>query len=324
MPAFRRLWLFAALLLACLWALPVLAQERRVVVDDPDRLFGDGEAVRAAAERLAAEGVDVVIIAVQDAGPNPAAAERYLGGRLDELGIASGGGALRGDQIVFFLAPRPGYDGLYYVSRFKTQLDPAAERIRAEQMRPQFTRGDFAGGLVAGLDAVRNTLNPPTSPVWIAALTALGLGGAWAVAAPAVRRRRASADALAAARKRMEEARGAAGVVIADLGQRMELAQDKAQYDRVSYSSADAQRIADRQSRSQELFARAQAAFDGAEEAQIATPRPSAADYDRAAAQFREAQRMAEEAGEALAQAEGMRASLDSAGPPATGKTTRL
>ena len=316
-------WLIAVLL-SWTWALPVLAQSGRVLIDDPERLFGDRSAVRDAAQRLAAEGADVIVVAVQDAGVGSEAGRDYLDSRLRRLGVADGLNRVGGNQIVFFVTPQPGYDAIVLASRYRAKLDPVLQQIRLEQMRPRFQRNDFSGGMVAGIDAVRTTLNPPTSPVvWVAG-GAVAAAAAGAAVAPALRKRRAASEALAAARKRMEEARSAAGVAIADLGQRVEAAQEKAQYDRVSYAPADAERITERQRYGESLFARAQAAFDEAEEAHIALARPAAADYDRLAATYRDAERLATEAALPIEEAERIRAALDSGVSPSTGATRRL
>src|SRR5919199_1586553 len=199
------LWL-VAVLLCLLTALPAFAQSGRVLIDDPDGLFRDRSAVQAAADRLAGEGVDVVVVGVRNAGPNAAAAQSYIDNRLQQLGVAQSTRALRGNQIVFYVAPQPGFDGLYFVSRYKDKLQPAYQQIARQQMRPRFTQGDYIGGMVAGIDAVRTTLNPPTSPVvWIGA-GVVALIVIVAVARPMLQQRKAAADALSSARSRADEA----------------------------------------------------------------------------------------------------------------------
>src|SRR5688500_18661972 len=79
--------LIAALLLL-FFALPALAQSERIVIDDPDGVFEDAGAVRVAAEQLAAEGAEVVIIAARNAGSNTEAGDRYVDSRLQELDLA--------------------------------------------------------------------------------------------------------------------------------------------------------------------------------------------------------------------------------------------
>ncbi len=319
----KYLWL-SAVLLCWLWAAPAWAQAGRVLVDDPDRLFGDGSAVRSAAQRLAGEGADVVVVGVRNAGVDGAAAQRYIDNRVQQLGIAQSTHELHGNQIVFYVAPKPGYDGVYFVSRYKDKLQPVYRQIITQQMRPRFTQEDYSGGMTAGIDAIRTTLNPPTSPVvWVGAAVA-GLAIIVVVARPMLLRRRIAADQLSSARGRMDEARRAAGVALADLGQRVSTARDKAQYDKISYSAGDAARITDLQTRGEALFADAQSAFDAAEQARTEANRPSAADYDSIAQKYANAQQLAQEAMQPIEEAERIRATLDKAGAPSTGQTQRL
>ncbi len=321
-----RLFALAALLMmfAALATSPVSAQAGNVQIDDPDGLFVDQGAVQAAAERLAGEGVDVVVIAVANAGADDAAAEQYLDERLAELGLADNSGSLRGNQIVFFVAPEPGFDGIYFVGRYRAQLEPVYRRIQSEQSRPRFTAGDLGGGVVAAINAVRTTLNPPTSPVtWVVGGVVVA-GVASAVAVPALRKRRQSSETLASARRRMEEGREAAGVALADIGRRVTIAREKAQYDQLSYSPEDTQQIRQIQQQGEAEFGQAQAAFDAAEEAQIAQAQPTPEHYLSIAAQFDEARRLAEGAAQAINDAEQRRAALDQATRPATGDTQHL
>ncbi|MDQ5851151.1 MAG: hypothetical protein M3380_03580, partial [Chloroflexota bacterium] len=111
---------------------------------------------------------------------------------------------------------------------------------------------------------------------------------------------------------------------IADLGPGMALSQEKAQYDKLSYASADVERITERQRRGEELFAQAHTAFDSAEEAQQALTNPTAADNESLAAKYLDAQRLAEEAAQSIGEAEQMRAALDASGVQNTGATRRL
>jgi hypothetical protein len=305
---------------AVLLVTPVAAQGGSVLIDDPDTLIADRAAVETAANRLVAEGVDVVMVVVENAGTTPADAQMYLDNRLDQLGVANNSKTLRGNQIVFYVAPTPGFDGIYYVSQFKAKLDPVYRTVIAEQMRPRFTQGDFGGGMIAGIDAIRTTLNPPASPLpWVVG-GAVAVGVAGAAAVPALRKRRAAGETLASTRTRMEQARGAAGVALADLGREVNDARDKAKFDKVSYRPDDVVRLSQLQAEAESRFAQAQAAFDAAEEAQIAESQPAAEHYDVVASKFAQAQTLATEAAEMMAEVDMLRAELDrknGADPPA-------
>jgi hypothetical protein len=308
-------WAWLAVLLVLAGARIVWAQGRTPVIDDPDRLFGDGSAVRDAAERLRAEDVDVVVIAVRNAGRDITAAQEYLNRRLNELNIASQYSSLRGSQIVFFVAPQPGYNSIHYVSRYRPQLDPVYRTIATSTMQPLFTQDRFSEGMVAGIDAVRNTLNPPTPrsvPIAIGVVAALAV---LALVIPLLLRRRAASNALQMARRRMEEARRAAGVALADLGNRVRAAQEQAQFDEVSYGGDRARRIANVQERGERLFREAQAAFDTADERTTGNPTTPAA-YNSLTALFNDVVRLTQEAAGPIGEAEQLRISYDRAQSP--------
>jgi hypothetical protein len=321
----RGAWFSLALLLSVLWTLPAFAQAGKVLIDDPDKLLGDGQAVRDAANRLAAEGVDVVVVVKRDAGTGTNAALNNLGNRVRLLGVADGLDKPRGNAIIFALSPSARFSGIYLGPGVRGKITTQQrDRIRTEQMQSRFSREDYVGGMVAAIDGVRTAINPPTSPLVYAlgGLAVVGLGAA--VLMPVLRRRKAVADTLATARGRMEEARRAAGVALADVGQHVSTARDKAQFDRVSYSAADIARLAELQSTGENRFTEAQGIFDAAEEARSAATNPSANDYESLAAKYTQAQQLALEASGPVQEAERIRATLDQAGAPTTGATTRL
>lgn len=293
------------------WAAPAYAQSGSVQIDDPDNLLGDRAVVETAANNLAAEGADVVVVVARDAGLTPDDAQTFLDDRLSQSGLADNSSTLRGNQIVFYVALQPGYNGIYYVSGYKSALDSVYQKIVSEQMQPLFTQDNVAGGMVAGIDAVRTTLNPPASPVpWVIG-GAVAVGVAGAAAAPALRKRRATGEALVSARKRTEQARAEAGVALADLGRRFDDARDKAKFDKVSYGPNDVARLAQLQQEAETQFAQAQAAFDAAEEAQIAESKPTAEHADATAGMFAHARTLVGEVTGLLSQVEALRADLD-------------
>lgn len=316
-------WLFLGALLCCLWVMPVLAQSGTVVVDDPDKLFGDGGAVKTAAQRLASEGADVVVVGVRNAGADSGAAQTYVDNRLQALGIASNTHSLRGSQIVFFVAPTPGFDGIYFVAKYKDKLQPVFQRIQTTQMRPLFTQGDYAEGMVTGIDAVRTTLNPPTSPLIWVALGVIVVGVIAAVGLPLLRRQRQVAATAAAAQSEIDQARQAAANEITSLGQRMKAAKEQAPYDRVTYSAAEAQRIAGQQSKSEQTFAQAQSAFDAAEEDRANTG-AAPATHKSVVDQYGKALQLVRQAASELTEVEQMRATATKEQAPQTGETERL
>ncbi len=309
-------------------AAPALAQSGRVLIDDPDGVLGaDAARVEQAARPLADAGAEVIIVAAgPSAGTTEESAETYLRAYLARNNLAPSQDQLRPNQIVVFVATVAQRTSLRYGQRWIEQLDPVEARIQAQQMNPRFAEGDIAGGLIAGIDAINATINPPPPDrTWLYVLGGvLALGMLAMIATPVIRRRRAAADALAAARERWETARRNAGAAIADLGRLAQTAQEKAAYDRLSYGAADAAQVQTIHAAGMERFEQAQAAFRAAEEHARQSPPSSATAYDASAAQYAQAQRLAEQAAAKIREAESLRARLDARGTPSTGPTTRL
>lgn len=321
----RRLWMLLAACALWLLALPALAQTGSVRIDDPDERLAGGESqVRAAAERLAATGADVVVIAAgSSAGSDQDSAQRFLDDYLAEQQIAGGIDDLNPDQIVFYAATDARITALFYGSRWKATLDPVSTAIRNEQMNPRFADGDLPGGFVAGIDAARATISPSRAPFY-AIGGVLVAAAAGAAAYPALKRRRATADQVTTARQQAQESQRSAGAAIADLGRLIEQAQAKAAYDRLSYSAADQQRIQAAQARGLSAFQEAQQAYDEADEQQAMRPPTKVADFASLTQRYDRARDLAQQASASIREAEALRAQLDSQGPPATGPTQRL
>lgn len=323
--SWKRLHVFLVIVGLWLLALPVLAQSGSVRIENPDNLNLDTARIRAAAERLTAEGAEVVVIAAgPSAGINGQFAQNYLNQYLDQQGIARASNDLNPNQIIFFVATEARTTGLLYGARWKQTLDPVQTRIRNEQMSPRFASGDLTAGFVEGMNAVRTTINPPTPTAVYVIGGVLVLAALGAVLIPLLRKRRATSDLLAAARERMEQARRAAGSAIADLGQLAETVDAKDDYDRLSYSQSDATQLQRIQGGGLQLFQDAQSAFDAAEEQTVINPPKRPQDYDVIAAQYSRAQELAQQALRPLREAESLRAALDARPAPSTGPTRRL
>jgi hypothetical protein len=312
-----------------LWLLltvTALAQTGSVRVDDPDNLLGGQTgSVQQAAQRLADEGAQVIVVAAgASAGSSDASADTFLDSFLTRNNIAPSSRQLNPNQIVFFVARDAQRTSLLYGQRWKETLNPVFQSIQNQQMNPRFAQGDLAGGLVAGIDAARTTINPPTPTAVYLIGGALALTAVGAVAMPLVQKRRVSASARMAAQDRMQQARKTAGAAITDLARLVEQAQAKAQYDRISYAQNNVERIQSLQTRGMQLFREAQDAFSAAEEQQRAKATLATADYEAIAAHYARAQEVAQEARTTIGEAEELRAQLDAQGTPSTGGTTRL
>jgi hypothetical protein len=309
-----------------LLTMSALAQTGSIQVIDPDGVLGpQSDAVRQAAERLANEGAQVIILAAgTSAGMDGSSAEQYLDQVLLQNNLAPSSAQLNPNQIVFFVAQDAQYSALFYGGRWRQVLDPVYQRIIDQQMNPRFAEGNIAGGLVAGIDAARTQINPPT-PTFVYVLGAVLVGTVAALlVVPRLRQRRETAAALARARERMAQARRAAGAAIVDLNQRMETARAKAQYDQLSYSSADVQHLQALQQEAEQAFNEAQFAFKAAEDRSRAQSNLNAGDYAAISQLYERVQEQTRRANTVLEKVERMRAQLDTQNAPSTGPTRRL
>lgn len=309
-----------------LLALPALAQDAGLRIEDPDNLLGaQANSVREAAERLAGEGAQVIVVAAgQSAGTTPESADQFLNALLARSNLAPNSSNLNPNQIVFYVARDARRTSVLYGQRWKETLNPVFQSIQSQQMNPRFASGDLAGGLVAGVDAVRETINPPTPTAVYLIGGALAATAAGAVAVPVLNKRRASATALESARERMREARRAAGAAIADLDRLVEQAQAKAAYDKISYSQDNVERLQSLQAKGMQIFSQAQDLFAAADDQHELKANPAIKDYDAVAGQYQQSQTLAQQASAAIGEAEALRAQLDAQGTPSTGSTTRL
>ncbi|HEY0736818.1 MAG TPA: TPM domain-containing protein [Herpetosiphonaceae bacterium] len=323
----RRVHIWSVILgLWLLLVLPALAQSGSVRVEDPDNLLGaQANQVREAAQRLADEGAEVIVVAAGPvAGSDASSADQYLSNFLAQNNLAASSRAINPNQVVFYVARDARRTSLLYGSRWKQTLDPVFKSIQDQQMNPRFASGDVAGGMIAGLDAVRTTINPPTSPLVYVLGGALVLGVIALITVPMLQKRRASATALETARERMRTARQAAGAAISDVAGVAEQAQAKAQYDRISYSQTNMERLQSLQAKGTQLFQEAQDLFSTADDQIELKANPTAGDYEAVAAQYERAQNLAQQANSSIGEAEALRAQLDAQGSPSTGPTTRL
>lgn len=323
----RRVQIWSVILgLWLLVALPALAQSGSVRVEDPDTLIGgQADRVREAAQRLADEGAQVIVMAAgSSAGSTSASADQFLDQFLAQNNIAPSGSRINPNQVVFYVARDARRTSLLYGQRWRDTLDPVFQSIQDEQMNPRFADGDIAGGMVAGIDAVRTTINPPLPTAVYLIGGALGLAAIGAIAVPMLQKRRASATALDTARERMRSARQAAGAAIADLGNIVEQSQAKAQYDRISYSENNVERLHSLQAKGTQLSQESQDLFSSADDQHELKENLTVGDYEAVAAQYERAQNLAQQASSALREAEALRAQLDAQGSPSTGPTTRI
>src|SRR5205814_198268 len=130
------------------------------------------------------------------------------------------------------------------------------ESIRTSELNAGLAAGDVTGGFVNALSAIDRAIASPPRPGGGTTVNVnfvpIVLGVIFLVllfvVVPLIWRsyskRRAAAQAFVSARQANEDARRQAGAAIADMGQAVKDAQEKAQYDKLSYAAADVQQLA--------------------------------------------------------------------------------
>jgi len=314
-------------LLALLWltAMPTLAQGR-VIVDDTTGQV-DQAAVQRAAQALVNKNATVVVLVSDQTGSDPQA---YASQKLRTYNIQAN--PLDPTAIVYLIALDRRNVFIYYGADWNAALGPTYKNIADQEMIPQLARGNITAGVTAGIQGtVKAIENPPgsgpnlnfLSPILWAALGLVVLVIVVPIGWRALGKRRAAAQAFARARQAAEEARRRAGAAIADMGQVFRDAQEKAQYDQLSYAPGDVQQIGEWQRAAETQFVGAQERFDAAGEALGASRTPTQVEYETGAQAYDQITQLVEAARAQLAQAEARRAELDRLNAAAPGEVDR-
>jgi hypothetical protein len=304
------------LVLLLLLAAPALAQGR-VIVDDPTGSINE-TTVEQAASNLVSKGATVVVLVSENTGSDPQA---YARQRLSANGIQAN--PLDPSAIVYLVALDLRNVFIYYGADWNATLGPTYETIADRDMIPQMARGNVTEGIVAGINGTVAAIdNPPgsTSSDFLAWLIGLPIvGGLILFLWRGFSKRRAAAQVLASARESAEQSRRQAGAAIADMGQALVVAREKAQYDKISYATADVEQLTKWQSTAEQQFVAAQEHFDSAEEALAAKRQPAVADYQANTALYGQVVAEVAAAREPLERAEARRRELDQLNAQAPG-----
>lgn len=298
--------------LLLLLTVPALAQGNLIIEDATGNLNrGD---IESAAEPLLDRGATVAIYLVQ------------AGGETDFLQNLEADGLVRDGQaqtrmIAIYVALDERYSSIRFGDAWNEALaiNENYENIREAELNPQLAEGDFTQAYVNALQSIDAYIeNPPQPgggtqvnvnfiPIVIGVFVLLGLFVGWGVFS----RRRAAGRALADARRRMEEARQGAGSVITDMGRQLKTAQEKAEFDQVSYGPADVQRLAQTQREVEMRFADIQGRFDDLHEALERRAEPTIAQYNEATQGYAQVQQMVVNLRSRLEEVNQMRVELD-------------
>jgi len=253
---------FVLLLLAL--APPARAQGQLIITDPGGRL--DRAAIQRAAQPLLDQGALVAIYLVQSGGDNDFVQ------RLIDDGLASSDGLARNRMIGIYAALDQRYSSVRYGDdwAFALGVNDNYDAIRQANFNPGLAAGDYTRAYTEALGAIQGAVaNPPTAGggttfnVDLRPVAAVG-GGAAVIAAGgvALARRNRARRIRAEAEGKLKDARERAGTLIAALGQRFRNAEEKAQFDRVSYAPEDVQRVGSLQAEARQSFVAVQTRFD--------------------------------------------------------------
>jgi hypothetical protein len=322
------------LALLLLLAAPALAQSGRLVYHD-DAGTLDRSKVTRAAQPLVNRGAQVAIYTVNSNG----GADDFQR-RLEAEGLASGG-SVNPNLIAIYISYNPRYSEIRGGDRWNAALktNNNIDAIRNNELNAGLRDGDASTAVGNALGAIDQAIaNPPQAgggtnvnvgsgtfiPIVLGVIFLVLLLVVGPLAWRSLSKRRQAARAYAQAQQAADDARKQAGVAIADLGQDMKSAQEKAQYDQVSYPAADVEALARMQGAAEDQFVKAQEEFDRVGESLAAKAQPTQEQYQATASSYGGVVQMIEAARRTLDQAEARRAELDKINAAAPGEVDRV
>jgi uncharacterized membrane protein YgcG len=302
-------------------ASPAFAQGRLVIFDPEGYL--DRSAIEAAARPLLDRGAEVAVYMVQSGG-DADFVERLIADDLARDSVTA-----RSNMIALYVALDERYSGIRYGDGWNAALSTNnnVDQIRENDFNPNLADGNFTAAYVSALEAIDDAIANPPQPgggtvinvdpgeVRDNILIPVAAGGAAIAAGTAgavvYSRRRKTRAAIAAAEAKLQEAREGAATLITDLGQRFRAAEEKAQFDKVSYTPADVERLSKAQRAANAAFVEVQGGFKAAAESLERYERPTIEQIGQATTAYAEVQTQAQAVSEQLAAVETTRAELD-------------
>lgn len=312
--------MLAAMALLMLVAMPALAQGSLAFTDETGRL--DRAAIQRAAEPLLNRGAEVAIYMVRQGS------DADFNRRLQGDGLVSSDGRARLKLVAVYVGLDNRYSSIKYGEDwgFALAVNDNFDDIRQANLNPGLAAGNYTKGFTDALGGIENAIvNPPGNPI-VDTLPIAGAGVAVAgagAAAYVISRRRKAARTLAQARQRAQEARQAAGGAITALAQRLQNAEEKAKFDRVSYPAAEVQSLAEAQGKIARGFADAQTLFDDIGEKLEQRAKPEIVHYDEATQGYARVQELIGQQSTQLDQVDARRVELDKLAQQAPGEIDR-
>ena len=304
--------LLAAVALLLLLAVPALAQGRVIIRDESGQL--DQGRIERAARDLVSSGAEVAVYFV-----NEGSEDNFLS-RLSADGLVSGTRA-RVNMLAIYVGLDNRYSSIRFGDGFNEPLltNNNYQAIRSNVLNAGLSGGDFTAAVADTLAAVDDAVQNPPVPGGGTEVnvdpTPIAVGGVSVIAAAAggyalVRRRRALAT-MKAAEDRFKQAREGAGTAIATLGQAFRAADERAEFDKVSYAAGEVTRLAQAQQNAKASFATVQTRFDDIGEGLNRYPKLDIKLYDEGTAAYSQITTEAAEVKTALDAVDARRSELD-------------
>jgi len=135
----------------------------QLVVDNANVLGNRTGEVEAAANRLVSSGADVRVWVIQTYG-DAGNLDRYEASlELQYPSWTDSTGNRKNNLIALLVAVSEQQTGLYYGSQWESALGSRWTQIQTNTLNPRFAQGDFAGGLIAGLDEITRLIQGQAS-----------------------------------------------------------------------------------------------------------------------------------------------------------------
>ena len=149
----------------------------QVVIDDAGVFGNDASGVNSAANQLINSGADVRVRTIQTYG-TAGNLDRYES-QLEQQcpSWTDSSGNRKNNLVVIIVAIQERQTGLYYGSQWDNALGGQWTQIQANTMNPRFAQGDFAGGVIAGLQQINRLIQAPTSGQTTSSSTGGALAG---------------------------------------------------------------------------------------------------------------------------------------------------
>jgi hypothetical protein len=133
----------------------------QIVIDEAGVFANGADSVQNAANQLIRSGADVRVRTIQTYG-NAGNLDRYEA-QLEQqcLSWTDTSRNRKNNLVVILVAIQERQTGIYYGSQWEKALENKWTQIQSEIMNPRFVQGDFAGGVIDGIQEINRLIQSP-------------------------------------------------------------------------------------------------------------------------------------------------------------------